>query len=383
MIMDSCTDVFYDLLLGIAENPEFCQDLVKLDSPPGVFTEHSRMPSELFQRLRLLAMGAIENMLVHSQELSIYAFTSSRLLDVVRLLLRDKLASPDIELIKVILGLLANLVRDVQECVAASDLVPIVDIVMSVATVNYELQIGAMECLTACIGRCGDIGGSLMTTPFYLMVARSLDRDENRVVLAAMDFIEAVLCLTARQSRDCLMAKMEWQKWLNIGLGDSISMLTAWMAHTNEILNHNWTLAEGFYAIGIIPRLLELAVEGPFEIRKGALSVFLNFADRLPLEAIADLVRGGLMETLADFSDELDNEQSKKIIDLLSYLLESGMQAEFIKEIHDTLLESALHQAIDLMQTADDDVLREKAEIFYEKFLDAERYLEEFSELGL
>jgi hypothetical protein len=76
----------------------------------------------------------------------------------------------------------------------------------------------------------------------------------------------------------------------------------------------------------------------------------LNFADRLPLAALAQLVTGGLMETLADFSDELDNEQSKKTIDLLSYLLESGMEPEFIKETHDTLLESSLHQAIDLMQ---------------------------------
>jgi hypothetical protein len=387
MITDSCTDVRHDLLLKIAGNPEFCQLPDKLHSLPsasltGLFAEHYRMRSDLFRRLRLFAMGTIQNMLIHSQKLLTHAFVRPRLLHVVQFVLRDKLAGPDTELIDVILALLARLVGDVQVCVAAADIVPIVDIVMSVATVNYKLQIGAMQCLSACINRCGDIGGYLMATPFYLMVAESLVREENQVVLAAMDFIDAVLRLTARESRDSLLGQMNWAKWLSVGLGDSIDMLTAWIEHTNEILDHNLTLAESFYRIGIIPRLLELAVEGPFEIRKGALSVFLNFADRLPLDAVAHLVKGGLMETLADFSDELDNDQSKKIIDLLSYLLESGMQAEFIKEIHDALLESALHQAIDLMQTADDEVLREKAESFYEKFLDTERYLEEFRELG-
>jgi hypothetical protein len=44
---------------------------------------------------------------------------------------------------------------------------------------------------------------------------------------------------------------MEWVKWLRVDLGDSIGMLTAWVAHTNEILNHNWTLAESFSTIGI------------------------------------------------------------------------------------------------------------------------------------
>jgi hypothetical protein len=388
MIAESCTEVLHNLLLEIAENPEFCQVPEKLDSLPdvsltGLFAEHYRMRCDFFQRIRLFAMGTIENMLIHSQQLSTYAFTRSRMLDVIRFLLQDKLAGPNTDLIEVILAILTNVISDVQECLGTNNLVPIVDIVMGVATVNYEPQIRAMECLEACINRCGDIGGYLMTTPFYSMVAQSLDRGENKVVMAAMDFIDVVLRVTGRESRDCLLREMDWAKWLRIGLGNSINMLTPWLGHTSEILNHNWTLAKSFHVVGIIPRLLELAVEGPFEIRKGALSVFLNFADRLPLDAVSALVKGGLMETLADFSDELDNEQSKKIIDLLSYLLESGMQAELIKEIHDTLLESALHQAIDLMQTSDDEVLREKAEIFYEKFLDAERYLEEVRKLGL
>jgi hypothetical protein len=56
MIMDSCTDVFYDLLLGIAENPEFCQDLAKLDSLPMVNSQSSRMVGQLHYYLNATVM---------------------------------------------------------------------------------------------------------------------------------------------------------------------------------------------------------------------------------------------------------------------------------------------------------------------------------------
>jgi hypothetical protein len=46
-----------------------------------------------------------------------------------------------------------------------------------------------------------------MTTSFYLIVAKSMDRGENLVVLAAMDFIEAVLQLTVLESQDYLMGR--------------------------------------------------------------------------------------------------------------------------------------------------------------------------------
>jgi hypothetical protein len=46
-----------------------------------------------------------------------------------------------------------------------------------------------------------------MTTLFDLIVAKLMDRGESQVLLAAMDFTEAVLQLTAFESQDCLMGR--------------------------------------------------------------------------------------------------------------------------------------------------------------------------------
>jgi hypothetical protein len=49
--------------------------------------------------------------------------------------------------------------------------------------------------------------GYLITPPLYFMVAKSLNRGENPVALATIDFTEAVLPERAPESRDCLLGR--------------------------------------------------------------------------------------------------------------------------------------------------------------------------------
>jgi hypothetical protein len=97
---------------------------------------------------------------------------------------------------------------------------------------------------------------------------------------------------------------------------------------------------------------------------------------------LEELVLNGLIDTLSEFSQELDTEQSLLILDLLKFLLQSGMKASFIQHIHGALMQSALVEAVELMCSSSDPLLSGKAIDFNDEFLRTESYLDEIRELN-
>jgi hypothetical protein len=139
-------------------------------------------------------------------------------------------------------------------------------------------------------------------------------------------------------------------------------------------------LLEPFVAAGVISHLFFCTTQSCFKIRKAALCSFLRHAERLPSEVLAAMVREGMIGELAEFSRELEDEQSVEVLQFLRFLLTAGLDATFIQELHDAIMESGLVPAVDRMMESDVDDVRMAALSFHEEFLDTSRYLEEFVE---
>jgi hypothetical protein len=167
-------------------------------------------------------------------------------------------------------------------------------------------------------------------------------------------------------------------QWLAVGLSDDTRIVLRWVQDTKRILNHNWAkLTEPFSLAGVFKHLFFCATQACFEVRSCALPAFLTCAERLPTDALREMVREGMIGDIAAYSREFDDANAVRVLNFLLFLLTAGLEASFIQEVHADVMASALVPAVEEMTRSADPAVSLAASKFYNEFLDASRYLEE------
>jgi hypothetical protein len=336
---------------------------------------------------RLLAAGVLHNALLRSEDLCFALFKQGKLLTVTTEILNE--SDPPAEVVAQLMDSLIHVISawpsegsvlfDGQREVLFGDaLIPYVDIFLSgFGCFCLENLVAA---LSVCLARCPDIAGYVAERGAFATVGDLIVAADGEPLFQAMSFVTVVLTKCSRDVRALLLAAFPDfpAQWLAVGQRDNAKIIAGWARDTAEILEHNWAgLLEPFVAAGVISHLFFCTTQSCFKIRKAALKSFLRHAERLPTAALAAMVRDGMIGDIAEFSSELEDEQSVGVLQFLRFLLTAGLDATFIQEVHGAILSSALVPAVEEMKESEIEIVRVAALAFHEDFLDTSRYLEE------
>lgn len=236
-----------------------------------------------------------------------------------------------------------------------------------------EVLIGLSSCIGMDVGAAKwFVGGDYL--PLVLRLAMT-DACAPCVRAAAIQCIRLLVSSDSRKVRERVMGCIDWNEWNETARSVDEKVVIAFIDATWEAIRSNITHIDTVTNTGILETLVTLQHEKSFRVRKVISSMLVQIIKKLDATRIESLIDHGLIESLTDFMDTTDAEQSISVLKALTFLLEVGMSVSFILRTYNRILALPIYSNVQLLLESENPQLRNRARRFYDTFLNTEQYI--------
>lgn len=262
----------------------------------------------------------------------------------------------------------------------------LIDIFIRTITINNQPNSCSMYSLIQCINKSLEIIELLIQSPlpdnFNLFIK---SQNEDALIYALELF--SILYDNGNPEQ-----KMRLQQAINLDLIAAIGTKESFSNQVQitfcktiyRIINHNPQNIQIIYEKGIVHSLIKFCIESGFNVKIEALIPLTRCVQFLLTSHLDHLIRNTkLIDCMIQFITDVDDQSSICILDALSFILEVGPSPEIIQYLFSAGLKEQLCESVELLKNVENIELMEKAEDFSDKFLNADRELEDLADLGL
>jgi hypothetical protein len=377
---------FHDYVLDIAHDPVICQeDSLKSELPKatlsGLLSSSFNIATDTIRNIRHNAISLISSLQFFFPALARHTLDTG-LLSILNSMLDEVGGTTRPETVQLIIGLLFNILSLKDMCFIVDELIPCIDLLSRLLFINGDPSPLVIFSVAQAISQSPGIADVVLNKSPFEQVPKWLDSVNRELVLSLIEFIHVFLTSGSRESREKMRGLVDWDLWKLVLDQEDEEILMSAVAATRDIVDNNWEFSRMFHEVGIISAVLKATRDGSFSLRKTALSLFLDFADRLPCDVLEDLVGEGLVENLTMIAEEMNSEDCVKILDLLKVLLETSVSLPLVHEVYQSVKSVGLERVISAMMDDDDERVMIRAIEFNERFLCVETQVCEIGEIG-